>query len=94
MRVLFLFMDGIGLGRNDPNTNPFARAKMPVLQDLLGGYRMVERVAPYHNIRGLIAFNRCLPGHKRRSTIGYGPGSPRHREECSRGNWLPFWTLA
>ncbi len=61
MHVLFLFMDGIGLGRNDPNINPFARAKMPVLQDLLGGYRMVERVAPYHNIRtSLLSIDACL----------------------------------
>ena len=61
MHVLFLFMDGIGLGRNDPNVNPFARANMPVLQNLLGGYRMVERVAPYHNIRAsLLSIDACL----------------------------------
>ena len=26
MRVLFIFLDGIGLGKNDPETNPFVRA--------------------------------------------------------------------
>ncbi len=29
MKILFLFLDGIGLGENEPEKNPFARAKMP-----------------------------------------------------------------
>ncbi len=61
MHILFLFLDGIGLGRNDPNTNPFARANMPTLQSLLGGYRLVERVAPLHNLRAsLLGLDACL----------------------------------
>jgi 2,3-bisphosphoglycerate-independent phosphoglycerate mutase len=61
MFVLFLFLDGIGLGRNDPNTNPFARANMPVLQSLLGDHRMVENVAPLHNSRAsLLALDSSL----------------------------------
>jgi hypothetical protein len=47
MRVLFLFMDGVGLGAEDPNTNPFSRAAMPVLSELLGGRRMTALAAPY-----------------------------------------------
>jgi 2,3-bisphosphoglycerate-independent phosphoglycerate mutase len=39
--VLFLFMDGVGLGGNDPAINPFAVAKMPNLQNLLGGRRLL-----------------------------------------------------
>jgi len=37
MSVLLLFLDGVGLGEDDPDTNPFARAEMPVLTGLLGG---------------------------------------------------------
>ena len=51
MHILFLFVDGIGLGRNDPYSNPFARADLPNFQALLSGYRMVEKVAPLHNMR-------------------------------------------
>jgi 2,3-bisphosphoglycerate-independent phosphoglycerate mutase len=40
MRVLFLFLDGIGLGRADPATNPFFKAEMPQVAELLGGYRL------------------------------------------------------
>jgi 2,3-bisphosphoglycerate-independent phosphoglycerate mutase len=36
-RILFLFVDGIGLGANNPETNPFAVAKMPTLKALSNG---------------------------------------------------------
>jgi 2,3-bisphosphoglycerate-independent phosphoglycerate mutase len=35
-RVLFLFVDGIGLGPDDPELNPFAAAHTPTLEGLLG----------------------------------------------------------
>ncbi len=47
MRVLFIFLDGVGLGDNDPAVNPFARAHMPVLESLLGGRQLLAGVAPY-----------------------------------------------
>lgn len=46
MKFLFLFMDGIGLGGEDPNTNPFAKAAMPNLIELLGGRRLVRAASP------------------------------------------------
>ena len=48
MRVLFIFMDGIGLGANDPETNPLARAKMPNLNQLLEGRSWLKEAAPFH----------------------------------------------
>ena len=42
MHFLFIFVDGVGLGPDDPASNPFASAKMPVLIELLGGKRMVQ----------------------------------------------------
>lgn len=41
MRCLFLFLDGVGLGPDNPSVNPFARALMPNLQNLLGGKRLL-----------------------------------------------------
>lgn len=35
--LLFLFLDGVGIGTDDPSRNPFLRAHLPVLSDLLGG---------------------------------------------------------
>ena len=47
MKILFLFLDGIGLGGNNPEINPFARAKMPYLQSLLGGKNLLSETAPF-----------------------------------------------
>ena len=51
MRILFLFLDGVGLGEDDPGVNPFARAAMPNLQALLEGNRLLKRAAaPGHSL--------------------------------------------
>jgi len=38
VRILFFFIDGIGLGDNDPDRNPFVRAALPTLTSLTGGH--------------------------------------------------------
>lgn len=47
MHILFLFLDGVGLGENNPQTNPFARAEMPTLRSLLGGRTLLRESAPF-----------------------------------------------
>jgi 2,3-bisphosphoglycerate-independent phosphoglycerate mutase len=47
MNILFLFLDGIGLGDDNPEINPFARADMPYLQSLLGGQKLTRENAPF-----------------------------------------------
>ncbi len=37
VRILMLFIDGVGLGERDPATNPLVRARTPTLRWLLGG---------------------------------------------------------
>ena len=49
MKILFLFLDGIGLGENDPGINPFSRASMPCLESLLGGKKLIKSTAPFEN---------------------------------------------
>ena len=44
-RVLLVFLDGVGLGADDPETNPFARADAPCLRALLGGLPLVRASA-------------------------------------------------
>jgi hypothetical protein len=36
-KVLFVFLDGVGIGTGDPVTNPFMSARIPVLTSLMGG---------------------------------------------------------
>ncbi|MDP1545282.1 MAG: hypothetical protein Q8L87_04605 [Anaerolineales bacterium] len=51
MKLLFLFLDGIGLGEDNPETNPFVRADMPHLQALLGGQKLTKDAAPFEGER-------------------------------------------
>ncbi|MGA7192360.1 MAG: hypothetical protein WBW94_01935 [Anaerolineales bacterium] len=61
MRVLFIFLDGVGLGVDDPNINPFARLEMPFLQSLLGGKKLLAKSAPYVGERAtLLALDAAL----------------------------------
>jgi len=46
MSVLLLFLDGVGLGDDDPSVNPLARAEMPVLSSLLDGKRLLRTTGP------------------------------------------------
>jgi 2,3-bisphosphoglycerate-independent phosphoglycerate mutase len=61
MKLLFLFMDGVGLGADDPITNPFTRADTPFLHQLLGGKPMVAASAPHFGSRAsLLPLDACL----------------------------------
>lgn len=42
MSVLMIFIDGVGLGDDDPTRNPLATTPMPVVNTLLGGGRLVS----------------------------------------------------
>jgi 2,3-bisphosphoglycerate-independent phosphoglycerate mutase len=46
LRFLFIFLDGIGLGRDDPLINPFSKASLPCLDQLLEGRRLVVDYSP------------------------------------------------
>jgi hypothetical protein len=46
MRVLFVFLDGVGLGDNNPQKNPFAKVDMPNLEGLLGNKKLILNSIP------------------------------------------------
>ena len=61
MHVLFIFLDGVGLGSEDERLNPFASASLPNLVGLLGGRRLLASSAPYTGERAsLRALDACL----------------------------------
>jgi 2,3-bisphosphoglycerate-independent phosphoglycerate mutase len=49
--ILILFLDGVGLGPPNPQTNPFWTARMPNLISLLDGRRLILDVCPYTSDR-------------------------------------------
>lgn len=48
-RVLFIFVDGVGLGEADAVVNPVLSAELPTLLRLLDGRRPVRELAPYRS---------------------------------------------
>jgi 2,3-bisphosphoglycerate-independent phosphoglycerate mutase len=70
-RVLFLFLDGVGLGDNDPQKNPLVKAHMPHLESLLEGCRLVRECAPLETSRAsLLSLDATLgvPGMPQSAT--------------------------
>ncbi len=60
-RVLFLFIDGLGLGADDPTLNPLMRANMPTVRSLLDGKALTAASAPLHTEwASLISVDACL----------------------------------
>jgi hypothetical protein len=56
-----MFLDGVGLGADDPANNPFARATLPTLTSLLGGRRMLVQSVPILGHQAsLFGLDACL----------------------------------
>ena len=51
--ILFIFLDGVGLGAPDMATNPLAGADIPVLTGLLGGRKPLAGVPRLESERAL-----------------------------------------
>ena len=53
-RLVLVFLDGVGIGPNDPDSNPFLQADLPWLRGALGGIPTLER--PELQGAGAVAF--------------------------------------
>src|SRR5689334_14406074 len=53
MHILLIFIDGIGLGEDNPAINPFAAANTPTLQALAGGKRWLRSTSRTESERAI-----------------------------------------
>lgn len=53
MPILFIFLDGVGLGLPDPDHNPFVTAELPTLIGLLNGQRPLAETPRTESARSL-----------------------------------------
>lgn len=61
MKIFFMFVDGIGLGKNDPEINPFVTARMPFLGQLLEGRKLIIEHAPFNGFHAsFLPLDACL----------------------------------
>jgi hypothetical protein len=51
MKFLFLFMDGVGLGEDDAEQNPFVKNELPNFKKLLGGHTLIAKNLPAESDR-------------------------------------------
>lgn len=71
MHILMIFLDGIGLGADDPLVNPFASARMPTLTALTNGKRWLRGIGKQESRRAIfIPTDACLgvPGRPQSAT--------------------------
>ena len=60
-RVLFLFLDGVGLGDGDRGFNPFVQARMPNLNSVLDGRIMLHGISAFSTDRvSFVPADACL----------------------------------
>jgi 2,3-bisphosphoglycerate-independent phosphoglycerate mutase len=62
LRVLMIFLDGVGIGKKDPTVNPFFTAKLPALSKLLDGN------IPYIHSKNFYSDSVCMK--KLNATLG------------------------
>jgi hypothetical protein len=61
MKILFIFLDGVGLGVDNAEINPFALWYTPHLQDILNGKRLLAKNAPLESSQAtLISIDATL----------------------------------
>ena len=53
MHILMIFLDGVGLGENDPTINPFAYSDFPTLTTLTNGKRWLNSTGKQVTARGV-----------------------------------------
>lgn len=59
--ILFIFLDGVGLGSDDGQKNPFVFAEMPNMQKLLQGQKLLASTAPFIGEEAsLLSIDACL----------------------------------
>ena len=75
MRILTLFLDGIGLGEDDPARNPFAIAETPIMRSLANGERWLASTGAQVSERAVFIPTDARLGFPGRPQSGTGQAS-------------------
>jgi hypothetical protein len=90
--VLFLFLDGVGLGPDDPAANPFATAEIPALMGLLGGRRPLAGLERTETARAIFVPTDAglgVPGLPQSATGQATLLTGRNVPRLNGGHWGP-----
>lgn len=95
VRILFVFLDGVGLGPDDPETNPIVVARTPTLDFLLDGHRALAPAAGYRGARASLVGLDASLGVPGTPQSGTGHATLLTGEDAVRrfgrhhGPWVP-----
>ncbi len=69
-RALLIFLDGVGIGPDDPARNPFLTARLPTLRSLLGRLPTLRDPAPSTRVAAVVPLDATLgvPGRPQSGT--------------------------
>ncbi len=93
-RVLFVFVDGVGLGP-PTDANPFTAARLPTIESLLGGGRPFADTAPYSGADGSLVGVDATHGAAGTPQSGTGHATLLTGEDAVKrfgrhyGPWVP-----
>lgn len=74
MRVLLIFLDGVGLGKVNPQTNPFIATNLPTLQKLANGHAWSNQTGIQETENALFIPTSATLGVEGRPQSGTGQG--------------------
>ncbi len=75
MRVLLIFLDGVGLGKVNPETNPFIATNLPTLQSLANGHAWSNQTGIQETENALFIPTSATLGVTGRPQSGTGQGA-------------------
>ena len=84
MHIILIFLDGIGLGENDPAVNPFAVMNTPTLHSLSGGKRWLKDIGRVESERAIF-----LPTDTRLGVDKHRPASGSGQAAIVTGRNIP-----
>lgn len=90
--MLFLFLDGVGLGLPDPLTNPFVTAELPAFRALLGGQPLLSSTPRVETERALFIptdANLGVPGLPQSATGQATLLTGYNVPQLNGGHWGP-----
>ena len=94
LHILFVFLDGIGLGENNQKTNPLVRFDLPHFNILAGNQPWSGSFTPVDSESHVFTSIDATLGDSRPTAKRHRASNALHRNELRGDSRQAFWTLS